>query len=209
MSDLELEPESSCESDVLSMAVAILTGGMCLQVGPSLLELCRPVEFVPEVRPFHESAATWLCERHAFFTLIKEQSNTLVFSHSNEVLYYASPAVQLSRSCPHGSALLCQFTLDRVVAQGGGSGSNSCEQQFEPRLLVFDVLSCPRGTPALARGEHLRALSVHLHQPLCCVQWVGLGRYLNRGFVAGLPHSVVGLCQVLDERGKLGIARSI
>jgi len=198
-SSRESSRESSVQDDILSRGIATLAGDICLQVGPALLELCRPVEFVQETRPFAESAATWLCERRAFFTLIKEHSNTLVFSHSNQVLYYASPEAQLSRSCPHGVALLCQFTMDRVAATGG----------VEPRLLVFDVLSCPRGTPAFARGEHLRSLSVHLHQPLCCVQWVGLGRYLTRGFVAGLPHPVVGLCQVLDEPGKLGIARGI
>ena len=208
--------------DILTRAIATLTGDLCLRVGPELIAQCRPVEFVEETRPFPESAATWVCASHAFFTLIKDRSTTLVFSHSNQTLYYASPAVELGRDCPSGVALLCQFTMDsksesKIDSKMDSNMDSKMDSKMdraesgtpEPRLLVFDVLSCPMGTPAMARGEHLRALAVHLQQPLCCVQWVGLGRYLTAAFVSRLPHPVKGLCQISDEAGKLGVVRGI
>lgn len=203
LSESDLPESDLPESDLLSAALAVVAGDICLQISPSIYAYCRQVEFTDEPGAGAESLAgfpcTWLCEDHVFFTLIKEPQATLVFCHSNQVLYYASPAAQLSSACPAGTALLCQFTVDRVAP-----ADPLHHPPKEPRLLVFDLLSCERGTPPLARGERLRALECHLHKPLCCVQWVGFGRYLTRAFVAQLPHAVRGAFKLGEESLKLG-----
>ena len=108
------------------------------------------------------------------------KSGTLLFSHTNEILYHASMDAQLPPSCPVGLCFLCQFTTD------------SNPEGNAPRLLAFDILPKLPLSPS-ARGDMLREMQPHLPHPLCCVQWVGPRRYLTRGFVAGLPHQIGGL----------------
>jgi hypothetical protein len=165
-------------------ALSILAGDVSLQVGQEILALCRPLAPSP-IQPEATDTATWLCRDPLFFTLFKthHSPSTLLYSHSNGVLYHASPQAQLSLGCPACTGFLCQFTRD-ALPEGA-----------VPRLLVFDVVSQQAMAPP-GRGDFLRALAQHLPQPLCTVQWVGPSRYLTREFVAQLPHAIGGLMRL-------------
>jgi hypothetical protein len=170
--------------DRLTYALSILVGDPCLQIGQGVYAACKDIKFIhsgdeSSASVYDASLSTWLCDEACFFTLIKTDAHTLVYSHTNHVLYYATPQAQLAAACPVDTAVLCQFTVD------------SLSGEFTPRLLAFDILSHRGGDPA-ARGETLRALAVHLPGPLCCVQWVGPRLYLTSQFVAGLPHRANG-----------------
>ena len=170
--------------DSLSFALSVLAGDPCIQIGLEIYAACKDITFNNSDSSGACSLdltllSTWLCDGALFFTLIKTESTTLLYSHTNRVLYYATPQAQLSGACPVHTAVLCQFTVDSL-AEGP-----------TPRLLAFDVLR-PRGTDPVERGEALRALAPHLPAPLCCVQWVGPRQYLTEQFVAGLPHRTAG-----------------
>lgn len=174
--------------DTLSAALHVLAGDVCLHVGPGDLGKCRPFA-VPSTtaRIGPEALSTWLCKDGHFFTLFKSSpTGTLLFSHTNEVLYHASIDAQLAQDCPVGLCFLCQFTIDSTP-DGGIS-----------RLLAFDVISDLPSSPP-SRGEMLRGMQPHLPHPLCCVQWVGPRRYLSREFIAGLPHKIGGLISIGPE----------
>ena len=167
------------EENERAAQAAILSGDVCLSVGQEVQAMCRQVQVVPTSSAPPEALASWLCKEGNFFTLFKTQTHvsTLLYSHTNKVLYYASAQAQLSPACPC-IGFLCQFTHDTLP------------EGRVPRLLVFDVC-CP--LPAIQRGEMLRSYSQHLPQPLCTVQWVGPSKYLSHEFVQGLPHSIEGL----------------
>lgn len=164
--------------DSLSDALQFLAAEVCLRVEAGMLPKCTPITLTPMPEIAEDALCTWLCESAHFFTLFKADDCTLVFSHTNEILYHASAPAQLSASCPKDVAFLCQFTFDTLP-----EGS-------VPRLLVFDVL-LPE--PPAQRGEKLRSLQHCLPQPLCCVQWIGYSRYLTREFIAALPHPISGI----------------
>ena len=190
------------DQDTLSAALHVLAGDVCLRISPGDIEKCRPFCLPSDtlssgeselifsaqhntqtIRP--ESLSTWLCKDGHFFTLFRsENSGTLVFSHTNEVLYHASMAAQLSQDCPVSLCFLCQFTTDDMP---GGS---------VPRLLAFDVMSFNKNQgqmPPCVRGDMLRSLQAHLPQPLCIAQWIGPRKYLSQDFATGLPHKIRGL----------------
>jgi hypothetical protein len=171
----------SVEDPYLDHALSVLTTDLCLQIGGSILFACRVTTQSDAVHIGQESIATWMCENARLFTLIKTHDSTLVFSHTNEVLYHASPLAQLNHECPVDTAVLCQFTVDTME-----NGDR------EPRLLAFDILSPSPTSPEL-RGARLRALAVYLPIPLCCIQWVGLRMHLSSEFVRRLPHKVSGV----------------
>ena len=173
------------EVDSLTHALQILAGSVCLQIGRDMLTKCSSLSVSPLPENIDEKAlCTWQCADTHFFTLFRSETNgTLLYSHTNEVLYHASMHAQLSAECPLEAAFLCQFTFD------------SLPEGRVPRLLVFDV-HCV-ATP-LQRGDVLRSLQHCLPQPLCCVQWIGYARYLSEAFVAALPHSICGIL-VLQE----------
>ena len=170
------------DTSTLSQALHILAGGVCLQIGKDTLANCSPLSLslLPENAEIpQEALCTWHCADTHFFTLFKsEASGTLLYSHTNEVLYHASLDAQLAPACPKDAAFLCQFTFD------------SLPEGQVPRLLVFDVLT--QGSP-MHRGEKLRSLQHCLPQPLCCVQWIGYAGCLSSQFVAALPHSICGV----------------
>lgn len=169
-------------------ALAILAGDISLQVGPEILALCRPILLSPLAQPPTCDQATWLCRDACFFTLFRTHHapSTLLFSHTNGVLYHASPQAQLAPACPANTGFLCQFTHD------------SLPEGSVPRLLAFDVLTLqPLAAPG--RGDFLRALAQHLPQPLCTAQWVGPSRYLSKEFVKGLPHAIGGFLRLGED----------
>jgi hypothetical protein len=174
------------ETDSLSVALQFLAGGVCLQIGGDTFAKCRPITFspLPEIR--EDSLCTWLCEDTHFFTLFKSESDTLIYSHTNEILYHASMQAQLASTCPNDISFICQFTFDTLP------------EGKTPRLLVFDVLPQNNQNNPIQRGEILRSTQ-GLPQPLCCVQWIGFHRYLTPLFFAALPHPVRGVCVLGDD----------
>lgn len=164
----------------LSAALHVLAGDVCLRVGPGDLAKCKPFLISLHSNICPEVLSTWLCEGGHFFTLFKSlgTAGTLLYSHTNEVLYHASMDAQLSQDCPAGLPFLCQFTTDTTP------------EGVVPRLLAFDVVS-PH--PPAVRGDMLRGMQVHLPAPLCCVQWIGFRKYLSNDFITGLPHRIRGV----------------
>ena len=172
--------------NTLSAALHILTGDVCLQVGQEAIDKCRTLVIPPvpgSICP--EALSTWLCDGAHFFTLFKPKGagGSLVFSHTNEMLYHASIDAQLSMDCPEGLAFICQFTTD-FLPEGG-----------VPRLLAFDILSSQSPD---ARGGILREMQIHLPHPLCVVQWIGPRRYISPEFIAELPHKIKGVVALGD-----------
>ncbi len=162
----------------LSEALHILAGDVCLKVGCK--DKCKP--FVLSLIPGkikQDSPATWLCSNH-IFTLFPLEGRTLLFSHTNQILYFASIDAQLAPNCPD-VCFLCQFTMDSPDV---------------PRLLVFDVIS---NSNPKDRGEMIWNLQGFLPQPLCAVQWIGQRQYLNPEFLKGLPHTIKGLVALGDD----------
>jgi hypothetical protein len=182
----------------LSLALSVLACDPCLSVGQPLLKVCKPIHLTCTDAPDSDNDhATWLCAPRLFFTLIKHAQDTLLYSHSNQMLYFASAQAQLSPSTPDGTAFLCQFAMDRA------------QDQLEPRLLAFDLVSTvpdPSGrqdSSPSARGAHLRSLTQHLPKPLCCVQWVGQPQCLTQPFRSALPHSSSGTLFLQPSAGDL------
>jgi hypothetical protein len=164
----------------LSEALQLLAGEVCLQVGPDTLPKCTRLSLLPISEIGDKELCTWLCKDTHFFTLFKSaENNTMVYSHTNEILYHAAAPVQLAPECPKDVGFLCQFTFDAMP------------EGRVPRLLVFDVL-CP-ATTIEQRGEVLRSMQGCLPQPLCCVQWSGYTRYISPEFVEKLPHVAAGI----------------
>jgi hypothetical protein len=176
-------------NDTLSAALHFLAGDVCLRVNDCGMDKCRPLIF-PEShsKVCIDSLSTWLCDGAHIFTLFRPSDlmGTLIFSHTNEVLYHASIDAQLSKDCPVDVGFLCQFTFD------------SMPEGLVPRLLAFDVISSSRSPPAV-RGDMLRGLQGHLPNPLCCVQWIGPRQYLSPQFIDGLPHKINGVVSLGED----------
>jgi hypothetical protein len=178
--------EITAESSTLSEALQILAGEVCLQVGKDTLPKCTPVALLPLPGVAEDALCTWLCRDAHFFTLFRPDDHTLIYSHTNEILYHASLQVQLAPSCPKDVGFLCQFTFD------------SLPEGRTPRLLAFDVLApLPQGP--VQRGEALRALQSCLPLPVCCVQWIGYSKCLSPEFVSALPHPISGVMAIGDN----------
>ena len=129
--------------DSLSAALHILAGDVCLRVSPDYIARCRAFKTQDQGRIDSTALSTWLCDGGHFFTLFRPSAEvgTLLFSHTNEVLYHASVDAQLSNDCPADLCFLCQFTTD------------SSPEGAVPRLLAFDVVV---SQPPSARGDMLR-----------------------------------------------------
>jgi hypothetical protein len=178
--------------DSLSAALHILAGDVCLRVSQDYIAKCRVFKTQDQGRIDSTALSTWLCDGGHFFTLFRPSAEvgTLLFSHTNEVLYHASVDAQLSNDCPADLCFLCQFTTD------------SSPEGAVPRLLAFDVVV---SQPPSVRGDMLRGLQGHLPQPLCCVQWIGPRQYISPQFVAGLPHRIRGLVALGEDPLAAGV----
>ena len=158
----------------------------CVCLVPRVAVYCRPVTLRRQSDRGacgHAGYGTWQPAEAVFFTIMKDdRGDTLLYCHINDSLYYASPAVQLSRDAPVGIALLGQWCEDKPRVCEEGSGS------VDPHLLIFDVLSLNERNPE-RRGEFVRGLESVLPKPTCVVQWAGDTRALS-GFVRELPHAV-------------------
>ena len=178
-------------------ALALACGALCLQVHSVLPVAMQGVSV--SVGPLLEGdVSTWLAKDARFYTLVKTQRGTRVYDHADDLLYFASPHVELDKACPDGHAFLCQTVCDR---QPDGS--------VVPRLLVLDLVSpaieCPR-----QRGETLRKLA-HVLPHTSHIQWAGDKQALEK-FVPGVPHDVDCLValraplQLVRESSAPGIA---
>jgi hypothetical protein len=199
--------------DTLSAALHILAGDVCLYASRDYIARCRKfsdlhatgmiegaIDSMIDCTIDAASLSTWLCDGAHFFTLFRPNSavGTLLFSHTNEVLYHASVDAQLSVECPADVSFLCQFTFDRMP------------EGNTPRLLAFDVMgdavggsissiTSPACSNITSRGDRLRSMQAHLPQALCVVQWIGPRRYLSPEFLAALPHAVKGLIALGED----------
>ena len=179
------------QDEQLEKALNVLTSDLCLCISPSFSKLCKSYSFEEDSkkecnRQDPHTPATWWCDNARVFTLIKGSERTLIFSHSDEVLYYASQHLQLAQACPADTAFLCQFTEDITeIRETSGETSEQTPKLLTPKLLAFDILT--DDLPA-KRGDTLRALSIHLPRPLCEVQWVGPKQFLHKDFLKSLPH---------------------
>ena len=158
----------------------------CVCLVPLVECYCRAVTLKPQADASPVEAVgygTWQPADAVFFTLMKDDRGcTLIYCHANDSLYYASPALQLSKDAPAGLAVLGQWCEDKP---------RECEEgclPLEPRLLILDVLSSTERSPE-RRGEFVRSMDSVLPKPTCVVQWAGDTRVLS-GFVRELPHSV-------------------
>ena len=183
----------------LSNALSVLTAEICLQLLPGIDKLCRPISIHrraqgsiedmtmdPMPRGNPRAQGVWLCANTHFFTVMKIKDNTFVYSHTNNMLYFAHPMCVLSSECPNHTAFLGQFTVDGVT----------------PRLLVFDcIVDFTHRSPATAdaRADRLRAIGTYLQSPLCVVQWVGELQYLFRFDTEKLPHKVDGFLELQPD----------
>ncbi len=164
----------------LDDALALVAGSYCLHVDDFMAKVTQSVR-VSSGPLLPGDLTTWLVKGGHFFTLIKAGGKTLVYCHANELLYYASPHVELGPSCPDAHAFLVQTVEDREA-----SGA------LVPRVLVTDMVH-PCAGPPQARGEALRALSGAFSH-VCHLQWAGDRACLQRFVASGaIPHEVGGL----------------
>ena len=167
----------------LAMALSVLTLRVYVQINRKAFNLCKPVAFLSldntpsQLRrhPDKEALVTWIPKDSHFFSLMRVGGDSLVYCHSTDTLYAASPHATLADSCPNDVCFLAQFCQDTGDI---------------PRLLVFDIIESPAKPPETSpskRGEQLRSYAHVLPAPLCTVQWAGWTGPL-RTFVSSLPH---------------------
>jgi hypothetical protein len=161
----------------LSDALAFACAHHFVQIHPVLTTITRPVTLTEGNVSDSAPRATWLAAGAHWFTLIKHNKHTLVYSHETHMTYYAAPEVQLHEGMPDGYAFLAQTALDDGTV---------------PRLLIVDILQ-PVFASAGERGEQLRKMH-GLFQSSCHVQWAGEAGSLRRFLRdAKLPHAVAGV----------------
>jgi hypothetical protein len=165
-------------------ALLLTCGSVCLQVHQVLQKCTKPVSLKIETRR-EDGHFTWLVKDTHWFTLIKQGKQTLVYSHTNSMLYYASPNVQLTDACPDGHSFLCQVCIDRTP-----------DGQDVPRLLVTDLVTPVIPEPQ-GRGSVIRSLS-HVFTQVCHIQWSGERQCLI-GFMPKIPHETSGVIRLGDE----------
>lgn len=160
----------------LSDALAFTCTDHFLQVHPIFNEIMKPLQIhtthVP-IRPNTNEYTSWITKNAQWFTVLKHNQQTLVYCHSNEMMYYASPNIQLHPSMPDGHAFLAQTCIDNTDT---------------PRLLILDVI-IPSLPDPKQRGHVLRNLS-QFFPATCHVQWAGDITALRKFLKSGLPHPV-------------------
>lgn len=156
----------------LSEALAFLCGEHFIQVDAVFAQVMQPIQ----ITTIHtelpaDSYASWMAKGAHWFTLMKRKGQTVVYCHANDMMYFASPNVQLPPSIPDNYAFLAQTALDNKT---------------QPRLLILDILLPDLGAPA-ARGQVLRQMQF---PSTCHVQWAGEITSLRKFLHKGLPHEV-------------------
>lgn len=98
----------------LSDALLFACADHYLHIHPSFLAIVQHVQITTTVQDIPSDSAkytSWLAKDAHWFTLLKHEGNTLVYCHSNDMMFYGSPNVQLHASMPDGYAFLAQVNL--------------------------------------------------------------------------------------------------
>lgn len=160
-------------------ALALACGPLCLQIHSILPAAMRGATIaVEKIQP--TDLVTWLAKNTRLYTLIQTEQGTRVYDHADDLLYFASPNVELDRACPPGHAFLCQTVCDRQTSATQASPPT-------PRLLVMDLVAPVIESPH-SRNEALRRLA-HVFPHTCHVQWAGERQALE-SFLPSVPHDV-------------------
>ena len=155
----------------LSEALAFVCGQHFLQVDNVFTQVMKAVEIDSVSEVASDAYTSWMAKGALWFTLLKKRGQTVVYCHANDMMYYASPNVQLPSCIPDDHAFLAQTALDNKT---------------QPRLLILDIILPTIMDPA-ERGRILRTMQF---PPTCHVQWAGEINSLRRFLHKGLPHEV-------------------
>lgn len=164
-------------------AIAFTCAEHFLQLHPSFAWIMRPLEVRVSMGDLTQKGRySWIAQGGTWFTVVRYQRHTVVFSHDTQMAYYASPNVTLPVEMPDGYAFLCQATLD--------------DGQY-PRLLVLDLI-LPRHKDVEVRGNLLRSVA-HLFPPSMHLQWSGELEVLRKFLHKGLPHPVEAIVMLTED----------
>jgi hypothetical protein len=177
-----------------SEALSFCCGCRCLQLDSIQNKLMVPLKIHTSQNPPTTSNKnikiyTWMVEKAHWFTLFKHWGTTFVYSHYNDVLYFAAPCVQLHPNLPDGYAFLAQTALDID----------------QPRLLIVDIIQVPDSqqplpNDPLARGNILRSLHMFFSAATCHIQWSGEYTSLMAFLQANkLPHKVQAVLELQED----------
>ena len=168
--------------DTLARAHLTLTQKLCVKIDTEACKMCIKLTIKADNCTGNTAGGfyTWRPNDTHVFTLMRRGEDTLVYCHTSDNLFYATPHARLARGCPENMGFLAQY----------------CEDANVPRLLVFDILE-QKSTPYAARGERLRQCAEWLPAPLFVVQWAGELDSLKK-FVGTLPHNVDVLLRLTD-----------
>lgn len=160
----------------LSTALSFTCTDHFLQVHPLFNDVMQPMKIVTShasIQPNTNEYASWMAKDAQWFTILKHNQQTIVYCHSNNMMYYASPNIQLHPHMPEGYAFLAQTCIDNNET---------------PRMLILDMI-LPSIDDPKHRGEILRGLS-QFFPTTCHIQWAGDITALRKFLKNGLPHPV-------------------
>jgi len=158
-------------------ALAFTCTDHLLQVNPLFNKIMQPLEITTTTKPIPPNTGqytSWIAKGAHWFTIIKHNNQTLVYCHFNQMMFYASPNIQLHPLMPDGHAFLAQTCIDNNTT---------------PRLLILDIIH-PYVEDPQARGHTLRQLTQFFPTTSCHVQWAGDVTSLRKFLANGLPHPV-------------------
>lgn len=185
---------------MLDCALYHMTSNIFVCTIPDLLRMTQELAVRPIGDRSDKPVYTWKCAKTHFFSLIQYKEETYAYCHTNDMMYTSSIMAKLCPSCPDKTVFFGQFTFDNI---------NGKE---EPRFLVFDMVTFKSdaelraakkrrfpASPPEERMATLRAASQYIPHPLCCVQWVGLRKYLTAAFIRKLPHEAESILMLSDS----------
>ena len=152
-------------------ALSFIVGEPLMRIDDFLTLVCKSVQTRgTDLGASHMGA--WRPKDSVACSLIKNQGQTLVYVHEQDVLYQAAPMMRLNKDCPDETAFLGHYFLENE----------------RPRMLIFDLIEANK--TAAARYEKLRHYSRFVPLPICVVQWVGDVGCLTENFFKDLPHEL-------------------
>lgn len=177
-----------------SEALSFCCGSRCLQLDSIQNKLMialkiHTLQNEPTTNSQNIKIYTWMAEKAHWFTLFKHCGTTFVYSHFNDVLYFAAPCIQLHPDLPDGYAFLAQTALDID----------------QPRLLIVDIIQVPNSQQPLPNNPHIRGnilRSLHMFFPAltCHIQWSGeYNSLMNFLQTKKLPHKVQAVLELQED----------
>jgi hypothetical protein len=172
-----------------SEAIAFLCGPYFLQVHPIITQIAKPVVIKSiddnnDRENKYEYAqrkdqSFWSTANTHWFTIYKHiepPHPTVIYSHVDDMMYYALPHMHFMQGMPPGYAFLAQTTKD-----------NGLQNRLIVLDLVYPVIEDP-----IARNSEIRSKAMFFPST-CHVQWVGHTHALKAFLAANkesLPHKV-------------------